>query len=850
MKKQRLRLPAILLLICLILSAISLIVSVFDFQARLDEVDAADSDNQGWLISQLEVDHRNLLAAVFSSLITTSDAGPDLSEAELANVVRKFDIYYSRINAVEASLDTLHLPESLSDRMAFLRQDLQSLTTVVDSLTIEDASILAEVAEQLAQSQAAVRDLTTGALQVFTENTSTARERKGQLSRRFQIQSFVLLGMMVLSSFLAVRLWTDLEERSAMVHRASDTISKAYDASQSAVFVLDSQGRLLHNNKASRKIFELNFEDLIKDPIIDCIAPARHRSFFRELFNELAVDSNHPVLKTTLQRTWAVRASGEEFPVEVSLTRDENFMDEPIFIAYVTDISEQVLSEQKIEAALDEAEKSAAAKSMFLATMSHEMRTPLHGVIASLDLMDEKALKDEDGVLLKTARDCAQRALAQINDVLEMTRLGASSEAQSEFVPQDVVGGIVEELRPLATEHGNEINLVLTGKSDGRYLGAAMAFSRAISNLAGNAVKFTSNGKIDVRLNFQKVDGDTTRVDVQISDDGPGIPVEHQARIFDEFETLAQYKHSLRSGTGLGLAIARTAVDRLGGSLTLESEPGAGSLFSFAIELAPAPEPAKEPKATETAGAEMNYIRAKTLVVDDNEINRVLLCQMLKRLGHEVDTANDGVEAVIKARSQCFDVILMDVSMPVLDGFEATRQIRAEGPSKDALVIGVTAYLDQDEPRLQSSGMDDVLTKPLALSTLKTALETYLSAHMISDIPREPVEETEGGHLSDLQDLVGAETAVALFRQALDDAQEAIEAMKMPDASSESIAQKVHYAIGPTMMVGLRDLGQTFSKAENAAAVNDRSAIRDLVPSATTMLAAARSMLETASQEH
>lgn len=823
--RVRLRLPVMALLLCLIVSSIALILSAMAFKQRLDAVEAADSDNQGWSISQLDVDHRSLRLAVKTAISPFSDLGVEVTAAEMGDIRLAFDIYYSRVTIVQEAYGDLDLPPDVSNKIDEVVADRERLADRIDAMERPDQEDLRALVIALDQAAAPVRGITTGVLQYFVTVSHRAREEQAQLASRFQVEASVLFLLMVLSSLLAIRLWSDLEQRSRMTERAAENVTKAYEASLSAVLVADLSGRVLECNGTAERILGFSEEDMCKGRLDEMFVPDRLLDEYRGLLEEFHRSGYHPMLDTGRVRTVAKRASGEEFPADLSITSERNVLGERIFIIYLTDVSEQVAAEEKLRAARDEAERSAQAKSMFLATMSHEMRTPLHGLISSLELLDEDALSPRNASLIKTARDCSDRALAQVNEVLDLTRLGESREVASVFSPHQVVLDIVEELRPLAHERGNIIGVDITGRSRAAYLGAASAFARVIYNLAGNAVKFTERGKINIEMQFTDRQEGGARLVVAVSDTGVGIAAEDQERIFNEFETLGPSEFSPSKGSGLGLPIAQMAVRRLGGQLDVTSTLGEGSCFSFEIEL----EEAKGPLPKEASSNEVSLPAAaraaRLLLVDDNKVNRLLMEQMVTRLGHEVDSACDGLDAVTKAAERAYEIILMDVSMPVMDGCEATSRIRAHGASRDATILGVTAIVNRDDPDLRTSGMDEVLSKPLKLDRLREAITRHL-ARRDEVAGRAPeADSVKGGP----EALVGRGPLETLIRQSFGDVQEALDAMRRPDASNTERAGTIHLAVSSTCVVGLTTLSKTLSKAEQAARAGNDEEVEALI---------------------
>jgi len=838
--RARLRLPVLALLLCLIVSSISLIFSAMGFKDRLDEFSKANNDNQGWIISQLDVDYRGLRLMVRSAQTPASEAGVQVSAEEMRQIRQSFDIFYSRVSVIYSSFQDLELNPKVRDKISDLLEMRTLLATEIDQLEAPYEPGLAVLIEHLDDLAPSIREVTTGVLQTFIEAATVAERSAQSLVVRFQFEALTLLALMVISSFLTVRLWTDLEWRRTMTERASENVTKAYEASLSAVLVTDISGKVIQCNEAASRILHYTQEEILGSDINDLCTPQRFRAQQDQLMAEFRHSGTHPMLNRGTVRTFAERASGEEFPADVSITGDYNMMDEQIFIVFITDVSEQVAVEEKLKEARHEAEQLAAAKSMFLATMSHEMRTPLHGVIASLELMDVAALSRDNHDLVKTARDCSERALLQINEILDLVRLGENREPDTAFSPQELARSIAQELTPLAKERGNSIELSVTGDAAERYAGATSAFARAIYNLVGNAVKFTENGTITVSLDFQPRSDGHAKLCVSVKDTGIGIAPEDQRRIFKEFETLDSGGQNV--GTGLGLAIAKMAIERLGGDLRLESAPGKGSRFYFDIDLSPDMEVLEDQSTEHVPMRSVTTGKTNVLLVDDNQVNRTLMARMVERLGHHVDTASDGREAVEMATATHYDLILMDVSMPVMNGLEATRAIRKTGESRNSVILGVTALVSRDDPELRSCGMQEVLSKPMKMGDLEAAFSRHIAS-------RAPVEE-QAPHredpLDELSGLVGRDTAHALVKQCFEDAGQALASLRNGELHATERARVIHSAVGSTGIVGLRSLSDALSRSERAALDEENDGLVALAVEVEREIASARQVFGSA----
>jgi len=373
-----------------------------------------------------------------------------------------------------------------------------------------------------------------------------------------------------------------------------------------------------------------------------------------------------------------------------------------------------VAAKAELTIARDDALAGERAKANLLTVMSHEMRTPLNGVLGSLELLEATRISPEQNSYLHAMRISGELLLHHVNEVLELSQLeaGAALEQAHNFDLAELMTGLVVSQQATARAHGNSLKLHWRLNKQSNVLGRPLQIQQVMLNLIGNALKFTSNGIVTVEVERQ---ADSELVEFRISDTGVGIAAADLERIFEDFVTLDISYGRTSEGTGLGLAITRRIVGTLGGVIEAKSELGKGSMFRVTLPLPMAMEGQKKamPKVKETQPPK------HLLVVEDNDINRVLMAKTLQRLGHQVTTAAGGAEAVEAAAGSKFDLILMDISMPGVDGTEACRRIRAQKLAEGVNIVALTAHAAADDhSRILESGFAEVATKPISRNDL------------------------------------------------------------------------------------------------------------------------------------
>ena len=396
-------------------------------------------------------------------------------------------------------------------------------------------------------------------------------------------------------------------------------------------------------------------------------------------------------------------------------------------------------SQAEIEERRRAAEAANAAKTQFLATMSHEIRTPLNGVLGMAEVLQATGLTPRQNKMIEIIQKSGRALMEIIDAVLDLSKIEAGRLTIS-YEPIDV-GRVCEEVVGLfsgaATAKGIVLALEVDPVLPPRHLGDAGALRQILSNLVGNAVKFTEHGAVTVTARAMP-----RGVEISVRDTGIGIPPEAQERIFDSFEQADSSTTRRFGGTGLGLAIVRRLTEAMGGAVSLQSVPGSGSVFFIVLPLEPQPGSADLRQPPERPRSAVLRPGLRVLVAEDNAINQIVTGAMLRNLGCTVTMVDTGGAAVEAVASQPFDLVFLDVSMPGMNGYEATRAIRAaeraaHGEPLPILGLSAHALAEQRDEGIRA-GMDDFLTKPVGIATLQQALLRH--AHPSLEETRLPVE--------------------------------------------------------------------------------------------------------------
>ena len=782
--------------ICLLF--LLLAVMVKSLVSQVQDLSRAAGDNTQWSISQIDTEFANL-----DAILTDQVVAGTYPEDE---VRLRIDIALSRLNIINSGQSAEIFGESrqAAELITPINAFADRTIAVLDTPGALDAAAVAQLQREVREVRPAVRDIALLGIRLGAERSEA---RRAQFASQLIWTGGTAIALLILMAALMVvldRLLLRAARRDAALSASSKQLSSTVAASLDAIVTADVEGRIIGFNRAAESVLGWQRDEIIGLTMEETFIPHRMRDAHHNGMRRYLKTGQPRVVDAGRVELAALRKSGEEFPVELNITTAQNGED-VTFISYIRDISERKINEQKLIDARDRAERTDKAKSQFLAVMSHEMRTPLNGILGVLDLLKTTSLNDQQTRYANIATSSSEVLLEHVNEALDITRIetGNLQLNLQEFRLTALMQGVIDMFEPLAQEKGLSITLDIAPAMRGPYLADAGRIRQILTNLIGNAIKFTERGGITVDVTG--IHGpDTSSLRFAVTDTGIGIAPDQHELVFEDFFAHAPAEGRQARGDGLGLSISRRIARAMEGDVSVKSAEGAGSTFVLSLPLKRS-ETVSEKAPTTGENNQPNHKVCSVLIVEDNPINRNVLSDMLHSMGHFVQEAVNGADAIERAKTTAFDVIFMDISMPVMNGIEATRHLRADGDrNADTLIVGLTAH-GREEYREQAvaAGMDRFHTKPIRLDALQSVL---------SEVSAGPISKLDGAQypeaLKEMIDLLGPDkvqaTADAFFQEMVD----LFDLLRAQGTISDqaTLAEAAHKAKGAASLLGQSDL--------------------------------------------
>lgn len=773
---------------------------------------SARSDNVQWSLVQTQVEFLEFAQEVADDPV------------DLPKLRQEFDIFFSRVTTVKQAtvFEGLRADPTVRQHLEELTQFLDEAARIIDApddALMQQVPRLGVLASNILPT---VRALGNSGLDLSAIAADSQREKVARTMTQLALAIAGLVGVLLLAILYLYLLNAHIYRRERENKQTSTRMSTVMSTSLDGVIVCDSNGLILQFSPAAEVIFGYAEEDVLGQDIGAVIVPDHLRKAHDAGMLRMREKGEARVVGKGRVKLEAKHRKGHTFPVELAIhsaMTDEG----EIFIAFLRDISYRVAAESELVAARDKALASEKLKTDFLSTMSHEIRTPLNGLLGNMLLLRDTKLNPLQERYVGYMETSGRLLMSHISDVLDITRYdaGKMSVRSKPVNVSALLQDIVDNQKSTAAHHETSLQWRWLGQSTGWVLSDHDRLQHVLMNLIGNAVKFTRRGKVSVTVE-DIGEADNAELLIKISDTGPGISEDLIERIFDDFVTGNAAYDREAGGTGLGLSIAKRFVHVLGGEVGVDSVVGEGSTFWVKLPVVQTEAPEE---ALDQVMALLPTRPLNVLVVEDNEINRIVARDMLIAEGHSVTEAHDGPQGVEAAHGGRFDLILMDISMPLMDGRTATRAIRGgDGPSKDTVIVALTANaMVEEQQEFLAAGMNSILTKPLSRNALRELLQQ--TSRFASDEEPHMINKS---HSDETREALGEEAFVKLKSRFVAEVDE-FHAWIASDEARDflEIAGRAHKVAGSAAVFGADKLRRILQDIETAAKAGSITEIRE-----------------------
>ena len=515
------------------------------------------------------------------------------------------------------------------------------------------------------------------------------------------------------------------EERAVKLVESEQRFHMLFNHTTEPILIIDLEGNIIEFNNAAEKslvfseeqLRDINFFNLFTEGV------GEGEENKKEILFPLNIDRGSKSTETVLKK-----GDNETFPVRLTANRIQTGSDHYIAII-ISDITEQKIMEKTLVAAKEQAEKASQAKSFFLANVSHEIRTPINAILGMVYLMQDTQLTEQQREYMKNISSAARTLFGTINGILDFSKIESGKmqiETQS-FNLKNLIRDIIPAFSLAADEKGLEFRTNIDEDIPEYVIGDAFRLSQILSNLLTNAIKFTEKGYIEISVSRMVQLRDIAHLEFAVKDCGIGLSKEELDVIFKPFEQADESVTRKPGGTGLGLAISRELTVLMGGKIVTASTKGVGSTFTVKLPL----HISKNRDDSFSPSLDVSILKnAKILLAEDHEITRNVLSEIIRKTGAIVTIAKNGIEAVELVEKNDFDIILMDIQMPEMDGLTAAEKIRhLNKPGvKDVIILAVTAHAMIDDIRKSwAAGMNGHITKPIKAEALNRQLCAWMN---------------------------------------------------------------------------------------------------------------------------
>lgn len=831
--------PIQLLIVLVILMMTSILaLQGSGVRAKLEELQAATHDNVQWNLAQIEVE----LLMFLNALVTAQATPEDAVTLDIAK--RRFKIFFSHVQSInnDGNLAELNANPSFAESMDAITTALKNATALIDANPAVLRAELGTLSRDMTALRNDARNLAWVGVNSFANKSDAQRADFANLLEGTARTAFLLFIAMLVAIYMMLHQRRLATMRARAARESRSRYISTIDASLDAIIVADADGKILEFNPAAEKTFGYSRARAIGTDMSELIVPERMREAHRAGMKRFRENGESLIVGKGRVELNAIDASGREFPIEISIGTAASASDEAILIYNIRDISQRKKIEGELLDARDSAQAADRAKSRFLAVTSHEMRTPLNGVMGVLDLLSTTKLTRTQRDYLETAVTSGEILQHHIDTVLDITRIEAGA---IELKPQRFnIHGLLQEVYQsyaiTADKNWNTIELLVEDGLDYIVLDRNR-LRQILLNLVGNALKFTEYGLVRIHAWCDTDQNGRRLFKLTVSDTGCGIAPENIDRIFDDFVTLDASYGRKTNGYGLGLSICRRISSAMGGEIAVFSTLKKGTVFTIQLPEANAVDMPHEEKSNEVISQDTYDL--DVLIVEDNETNRLIASAMLEQFGCRVTLAVDGEDGLAAAASNSFDLVFMDLSMPKMDGLEAVERIRAESIiDPEVPIVFLTAHaMQEEEERMRAAGVEHVLMKPLRRRNLASLLQKLFGEQADDGTGRNVTKKNtlskkahgvDFAFIEEMRDLMDPAEVSAAIENFCGEVTKGISSLEALNKAGDLEGARIlaHRICGSSAMFGGLALADALRTVQNLAHSGDKEQIKEMMP--------------------